>query len=254
MTASELISIIMPAYNSSAVLSESIKSVQSQTHSNWELLITDDCSTDDTQAVIERFAREDLRIRYFRLLKNSGAAVARNTSLSHANGRFIAFLDADDLWLPEKLEWQLSFMRKEGSAFSFTGYSIILKNGSLSKKVIDSGTPQAIRYKDLLKKTCTVGCSTVMLDRTRFREIQMDNIRVGQDYALWLKLLRTSGETAHNLRIRLAAYRISRGSVSRNKLKKALRQWQIYRQLERVPLMKAFYCMFFYGKNALLRR
>lgn len=249
-----LVSIIMPAYNSATVLPDSIGSVQAQTHADWELLITDDCSRDETRTVAEFFAETDSRIRYFRLEHNSGAAQARNRSLTAARGRYIAFLDADDIWLHEKLERQLAFMGNYNCAFSFTGYSIIQQGGGFSPKVIDSRTPDSISYRDLLMKKCTVGCSTVMLDRERFPEIIMDDIRTGQDYALWLKLLRTSGEVALNMRERLTGYRISPGSISRNKFKKAKRQWEIYRNLEHIPTLQSMFYMFFYAKNALIRR
>lgn len=249
-----LISIIMPAYNSASVLPFSIDSVLAQSHEPWELLITDDCSRDSTRQVAELYTQRDKRIRYFRLEQNGGAAQARNHSLKHAQGDYIAFLDADDIWLPTKLERQINFMHELQCAFSFTGYSIIREDGSLESKVIDSQTPASIGYHDLLKKTCTVGCSTVMLNRGRFSEIRMDDIRTGQDYALWLKLLRQSGERAFNMRQCLTGYRISPGSISRNKLKKALRQWQIYKELEHISGMSAAYYMFFYAKNALIRR
>ena len=254
MSRNSLVSVIMPAYNSEKYIVESIYSVINQSYKNLELLITDDCSSDGTRSCIEEIAKIDVRIKYFGLSENSGAAVARNNSLKNAKGRYIAFLDADDIWLETKLEQQLEFMKAHDSAFSFTGYSIYHGNGNFGEKVIDSNTLDIITYRDLLKKSCTVGCSTVILDRTKLPKIEMVNIRTGQDYALWLMLLRESGLIAHNFKRRLTGYRLLEGSISRNKFKKAKRQWQIYREIENINFFSAIYFMFFYAKNAVFRK
>jgi teichuronic acid biosynthesis glycosyltransferase TuaG len=254
VTANDMVSVIMPAYNSEKYIEESIVSVLNQSYKNLELLVTDDCSSDGTQRLVEELAKRDRRIRYFRLTENSGAAVARNNSLKHAKGRYIAFLDADDVWLENKLELQLTFMKANDSAFSFTGYSIYYGNGRFEDKVIDSKTLDKIARNDLLKKTCTVGCSTVILDKAKLPKIEMANIRTGQDYALWLRLLRESGQVAHNYKKRLTGYRVLQGSISRNKFKKAKRQWQIYREIENFGLLSSLYFMFFYARNAVFRR
>jgi len=253
-TKDELVSVIMPAYNSEKYIYESVFSVLNQSHKNIELLITDDCSIDGTQDIIEKIAENDPRVKYFRLLENSGAAIARNNSLGNARGRYIAFLDADDVWLPGKLETQLAFMQSRQCAFSFTGYSVYYGAGEFEDKVIDSKTPDSINYNDLLMKRCTVGCSTVILDRTMLPKIEMTNIRTGQDYALWLKLLRESDGIAYNLKKRLSGYRVLKGSISRNKFKKAKRQWQIYRQIEKINFFKSLFYEFHYAKNAIFRK
>lgn len=250
----DMVSVIMPAYNAEKYIEESIASVLNQSYQNLELLVTDDCSLDGTQRIIEELASHDRRVRYFRLNKNSGAAVARNNSLKNTRGRYIAFLDADDVWLESKLELQLAFMKANGSAFSFTGYSIYYGNGRFDEKVIDSNTLEKIARKDLLKKSCTVGCSTVMLDKEKLPAIEMVNIRTGQDYALWLMLLRESGHVAHNLKKRLTGYRVREDSISRNKFAKSKRQWQIYREIEKISLLPSLYFMFFYARNAVFRR
>jgi teichuronic acid biosynthesis glycosyltransferase TuaG len=250
----DLVSVIMPAYNSERYIGESITSVLKQSYRKLELLVTDDCSSDGTRRCVEELARFDRRVRYFRLNENSGAAVARNNSLKRARGRYIAFLDADDVWLENKLELQLAFMKEQDSAFSFTGYSTYHGDGRFGEKIIDSGTPDIIAHGDLLKKSCTVGCSTVMLDRTKLPTVEMVNIRTGQDYALWLMLLRKSGHVAHNYKKRLTGYRVLEGSISRNKFKKAKRQWQIYRAIEGVGFFSSLYCMFHYVRNAVFRR
>ncbi len=250
----DLVSVIMPAYNSEKYIEESIASVLNQSYRNLELLITDDCSLDGTQRVVEELAVRDRRVKYFRLSENSGAAVARNNSLRNAGGRYIAFLDADDVWLKNKLELQLAFMKTNDSAFSFTGYSFYYGDGHFDEKVIDSTSLDKISRNDLLKKSCTVGCSTVILDKNKLPQIQMVNIRTGQDYALWLKLLRESDHVAHNYKMRLTGYRVRKDSISRNKFAKSRRQWQIYREIENCGLLSSLYFMFFYARNAVLRR
>jgi teichuronic acid biosynthesis glycosyltransferase TuaG len=254
MNTHDMVSVIMPAYNSERYIEESILSVVNQSYGNLELLVTDDCSSDGTQQLVEGLAKRDRRIRYFRLSENSGAAVARNNSLKSAKGRYIAFLDADDVWLENKLELQLAFMNANDSAFSFTGYSAYYGDGCFEDKVIDFRTPDKIAHDDLLKKACTVGCSTVILDRTKLPKIEMVNLRTGQDYALWLMLLRESGHVAHNYKKRLTGYRIREGSISRNKFQKAKRQWQIYREIENINVLSSMYFMFFYARNAVFRR
>jgi teichuronic acid biosynthesis glycosyltransferase TuaG len=254
MDSDDMVSVIMPAYNSEKYVEESIWSVLNQSYENLELLVTDDCSSDGTQQVVEKLVKHDRRVRYFRLNENSGAAVARNNSIKNANGRYIAFLDADDVWLENKLELQLAFMKAHDSAFSFTGYSAYYGDGRFEEKVVDSRTLDRIAHKDLLKKSCTVGCSTVILDRTKLPRIEMVNIRTGQDYALWLMLLRESGQVAHNYKQRLTGYRVREGSISRNKLKKAKRQWQIYREIEEIRFYESIYLMFFYVRNAVFRK
>lgn len=249
-----LVSVIIPAYNSEQFIGEAIRSVLNQSYQDLEVLVTDDCSSDATERVVRELAAEDSRVHYFRMKQNGGAALARNNSIQQAKGRYIAFLDADDVWLPGKLEVQLAFMCQKQCAFSFTGYSVYSGEGLFDDKVVDAETPDSIAYGDLLKKTCTVGCSTVILDRGQLPTIEMTNIRTGQDYALWLRLLRESGLRAYNLKTRYTGYRVLKGSISRNKFKKIRRQWQIYREIEKIYLLPAFYLMFFYARNAVFRR
>jgi teichuronic acid biosynthesis glycosyltransferase TuaG len=145
-------------------------------------------------------------------------------------------------------------MKSYDSAFSLTGYSFYYGDGHFDEKVIDSTSLDKISRNDLLKKSCTVGCSTVILDKNKLPQIQMVNIRTGQDYALWLKLLRESDHVAHNYKMRLTGYRVRKDSISRNKFAKSRRQWQIYREIENCGLLSSLYFMFFYARNAVLRR
>ena len=250
----DAVSIIMPAFNAAKVIGETIDSIRSQTHSNWNLHVTDDCSSDDTMDVLRRYAEDDARVFVHALARNSGAAAARNLSLSKARDRYIAFLDCDDIWMPHKLESQLEFMRDRQVAFSFTQYHLFEHEIGDLDTTVDVRTPMSVDYHQLLRKECTVGCSTVMLDSHRFDSIRMPLIRTGQDYALWLSLLRGTDLRAHKLAEPLSAYRIRPGSISRNKFKKALRQFEIYTRIENIPLPRALYYMAFYAKNAVFRK
>lgn len=254
MNINEMVSVIMPAYNSEQYIKEAITSVLNQTYKNLELLITDDHSSDSTRSIVSEYEKIDGRVKLFTFDKNKGAAEARNNSIRNSKGRYLAFLDSDDIWINDKLKNQLLFMHENKIVFSFTGYSIYHGNGLFEEKIIDGCTSEKIAYHDLLKKTCTVGCSTVILDRLAFDSIEMPNIRTGQDYALWLKLLRDSRGFAHNYKNRLTGYRILKGSISRNKLKKARRQWQIYREIEKISILPSMYYMIFYIKNAVIRK
>ncbi|ERP31091.1 glycosyltransferase family 2 protein [Chitinivibrio alkaliphilus] len=232
-----VVSIITPAYNCADVVAHTIASIQAQTFQNWELCITDDCSTDTTMDILRAAAKKDPRIRVFQLEKNSGAAVARNNSIKKSRGRYIAFLDADDLWTPDKLEKQLAYMKEEGHAFTYTHYSVIDDGGNDLPR--DLRFPERVSHRDLLR-TCSIGCLTVMIDRTAFTDISMPLLRRGQDYALWLKLLKEV-DHAWCVPANLARYRIGEHSLSRNKFKKLRGQWYIYRRIEGISVAQSLY-------------
>lgn len=247
------ISIVTATYNSWPYIKETYDSIANQSYKNWEWHVTDDCSSDYTYQYLKQLADRDCRIVIHRNEINSGAAVARNKSLSQCSGDYIAFIDSDDLWNPEKLESQLKFMVDNQLDFSFTGYEVIDESGKSIKKYIDINQTQAISYEDMLKKKATLGCSTVMLRRLAFSEVSMPDLRTGQDYALWLKLLKT-GIRAVPYNKSLMKYRIVSSSISRNKYRKAKRQWQIYRELEKLSLVKSIYCFLFYAWRAIFRK
>jgi teichuronic acid biosynthesis glycosyltransferase TuaG len=248
-----LVSVVMPTFNAERFVSESIASVANQVYTNWELLVTDDGSVDRTPDILERWSRSEPRISYRRLPSNSGAAVARNASIGRASGEFLAFLDADDLWLPEKLRLQVAFMEEHGLDFSFTPYAIMRADGAPSGAVIDSSTASCVGYQDMLLKRATMGCSTVLLRRRIVRELRIPDLRQGQDYAFWLSILR-QGVTAQRVSHCLTRYRLVPGSISANKLRKARRQWQIYRELERLSPARAAWCFLNYAVRALVVR
>lgn len=202
------VSIIMPSYNSEAFISNSINSILAQTYSDWELIIVDDCSTDNTDAVVAGF--DDARIRYFKNEKNSGAAISRNRALREAKGKWIAFLDSDDLWLPEKLEKQVSFMEKNGHHYSYTEYAEMNAAGEKTGVVVSG--PKKIT-KTGMYNFCWPGCLTVMYDREFVGDIQIADIKKNNDYAMWLKVCQKAD--CYLLDEVLAVYRRGRaGSVS----------------------------------------
>ena len=205
-----LVSIIMPSWACGKFIGETIKSVQAQTYQNWELLVQDDCSTDNTREVVAAFAQEDSRIKYKCNHENSGAAITRNNALRRASGRWIAFLDSDDLWLPEKLERQLEFMVKNDYHFSYTCYEEI-DEGSYQTGVRVSG-PQHIG-KARMYSFCWPGCLTVMYNRAEVGLLQIADIKKNNDYAMWLKVIAKAD--CYLLNECLAKYRRGRvGSVS----------------------------------------
>lgn len=237
-----LVSIITPVYNSEEYIGDTIKSVLSQTHENWEMFIADDCSQDRTAEVISQF--KDERIKYFKLDENAGAAVARNKALEKANGNFIAFLDADDMWKPDKLQKQLEFMIKDNIGFSFTGYEILKEEENKVIKV-----PSQLNYSQFMKNTI-IGTLTVMINVDIVGEVRLINVKKDHDSMTWAKILR-EGNLAYGLDESLAYYRKVEGSISNDKFKAAKNHWNNCRNIEKLSLPKCLYYFFFYGINAV---
>jgi glycosyltransferase involved in cell wall biosynthesis len=205
---SDLVSIIMPSYNTAQYIAETIQSVINQSYQNWELIIVDDCSTDDTDIVVKKI--KDSRIKYLRNEKNSGAAASRNRALRIANGRWVAFLDSDDLWKPEKLEKQIRFMTKKKYCFSYTDYEEIDADGNKTNIIVTG--PKVITQTGMFNY-CWPGCLTVMYDRKKIGLIQIEDIRKNNDYAMWLKICKKA--RCYLLDEVLAEYRRGRnGSIS----------------------------------------
>lgn len=245
-----LVSIITPVYNSEKYIHDTISSVIDQTYKNFEMLLIDDCSTDNSEKVIRSFAKVDSRIKYFKLEKNSGAAISRNIGLEKAKGRYVAFLDSDDLWKPNKLEKQINLITNKGVAFVFTSYRYFYDKNNITLKV--ARAPKKIDYNGLLKNTL-IGCSTVMIDRHVIGDFRMTNVRKGQDTATWLRLLREV-DYAYGIYDDLVMYRVVHGSLSNNKLTALKRTWNTYRNIEKLPMLKACYVFVFYVVNAFIRR
>ncbi|WP_078555868.1 glycosyltransferase family 2 protein [Bacillus alkalicellulosilyticus] len=231
----DLVSIITPTFNSARFIQETIESVINQTYPYWELIIVDDGSTDDTINLIARYQEKDSRIKLTIFQENKGPAVARNVAIGQANGKYIAFLDSDDVWLSKKLEKQLAFMQEQNIAFSFTQYMNMTEDGKETGFI--EKVPKKVTYKDLLKSN-VIGCLTVMLDREKVGEIQMSNIRTRQDYVLWLALCKR-GIDAYGLQETLSKYRLVQHSISSNKIKMAKQNWSVYRDIEKLGLVQS---------------
>ncbi|MCR4718208.1 MAG: glycosyltransferase family 2 protein [Firmicutes bacterium] len=183
----ELVSIVMPSFNTGTYINETIKSVLSQTYGNWELIIVDDCSTDNSDKIIREYL-VDQRIRYFKNENNSGAAVSRNRALREARGRWIAFLDSDDLWAPEKLEAQIEYMEENHYSFSYTDY-MIKYNGTWLPYIYTG--PNVVNRRRMYNY-CYIFTSTVIYDRNKIGLIQIENLKKNNDYAMWLQVIEKS--------------------------------------------------------------
>lgn len=235
-----LVSIITPVYHAERFIEQTILSVQAQTYQDWEMILVDDCSNDRSGEIINRLAAQDARIRYYRLEKNSGAAVARNTAIGHARGEYLAFLDSDDLWNPEKLSRQLSFMKEKECAFSFTRINFIDADNQVVKSNVP--IPERIDYRHLLRQT-VIATSTVLINRRFFPDFTMPLRRGGQDYATWLMLLRHT-DYAYGLNECLTSYRISDHSLSSNKFSSIRQVYEIQTQDEKINKIQAAFNTF----------
>ena len=243
-----LVSIIMPAHNAKEFIRETIDSIIAQSYENWELLIVDDCSTDGTIDFLKsEFSSLGSKLKVFSLEINSGASVARNKAIAESQGQFVAFLDCDDLWLPNKLERQLEFMRENKAPFTFTSFNKVNEKGEIVGKVDIPGNRDKVFYQELLKANI-VQCSTVIYDTSELGIVTMPLIRRRQDFGLWLKLLKLT-PFGMPLREHLTSYRVRSDSLSSNKWISVQYTWKIYREVEKIPLLKA---LWFFG-NYLIR-
>lgn len=245
-----LVSVIMPSYNASQFIAESINSVLLQTYSNWELLIVDDCSKDNSVEVAQKFVNIDKRVRLFSLEKNVGAAASRNVAMDNAQGRYIAFLDSDDVWEATKLEKQLLFMKENQYAFTYSNYYIMSENGEKTGSIIH--VPNSLSYHQYLCNTI-IGCLTVVIDKGIVGDFRMPLIKSSHDMALWLFIMKR-GYRAYGLNEVLAGYRLVSTSNSSKKWKAAKDVWKVYRKIERLPLVYASYCFCGYALHAVLKR
>lgn len=236
-----LVSIITPTYNCGRFIEETIKSVQAQTYADWEMIISDDCSTDNTRDVISPYLESDSRIKYICNEKNSGAAITRNNALKVAKGRWIAFLDSDDLWLPEKLERQIRFMEENGYAFSYHEYTEISESGE-DLGVYVSGRKSVGKFG--MYACCWPGCLAVMYDARKIGLIQINDVKKNNDTAMWLKVIRKAN--CYLLKENLARYRRRKGSITPPSLKaRILWHYRLFRDAEEMnPVLSVFWmCM-----------
>ena len=245
-----LVSVIMPSYNAECFIAESIESVLCQTYPHWELLITDDCSIDHTPAIVQQYCQKDARIDFVVAKSHSGIANTRNQSIARAKGRYVAFLDNDDLWVPEKLEKQVEFMMQNDFAFSYSEYEILREDGTPKGKIIK--TAGVIDYGKYLRNTI-IGSGTIMLDRDKVGSLKMPDNATSDDMALWCKILK-DGHHAYPIKEVLMRYRIRSNSASANKWKAAKDVWLVYRKQEKLPFFNAMMCFVGYAFNAVIKR
>lgn len=250
-----LVSIIMPSYNTASFIEETIQSVLNQTYTNWELIIVDDCSTDNTNEVVDTI--KDCRIHYLKNEKNSGAAISRNKALREAKGQWIAYLDSDDLWMPEKLEKQIKFMEENGYVFSYTNYEEIDVDGY--KTGVKVTGPKKITKTGMFNY-CWPGCLTVMYDANKIGLIQIEDIKKNNDYAMWLKVCRKAD--CYLLDEILGQYRKGRvGSVSTHSIRTMIGwHYKLYREAEDMGILSSLFntgrnlVFGFYKKKRYVRR
>lgn len=243
-----LVSIITPLYNCSDFLKQTIQSILFQTYQNWEVIMVDDCSSDNSVSIAQEFVERDHRIKLVQLEKNSGAAVARNKAIEAATGRFIAFLDSDDLWHPQKLEKQINFMLENNYAFSYTAYEKINEEGKVFEYV---GAPQQLSYKQLLK-TNEIGCLTVIYDMKHLGKVYMPTETKREDYATWLSILKKT-DYAYGMPEILGQYRVYANQSSAKKGKMAKENWKLYRNIENLGVIKSAYYFSHYVIRGVLR-
>lgn len=248
----DLVSIITPVYKCEEYIAKTMDSVWSQTYTKWEMILVDDCSPDNSADLIHEYQKRDSRFKYIKLRENGGAAIARNVGLENAKGRYIAYLDADDIWLPQKLERQIRFMEKNDVQFSCCDYEKIEADDTPLNKVVHM--PKTITYNQLLSNTIiqTVGV-IVDLNKVDRNLLVMPNVRRGQDSATWLQMLRNGVKFVGQNEV-LAQYRRVPQSLSANKLSALKRTWYLYRGVEHLSFLKSCICLVGWAYHASIKR
>lgn len=245
------VSVITPAYNASQHLPETIQSVQQQTFTDWEMIIVDDCSSDNTFEVACNCAKDDPRIKVLRHEKNAGVSAARNTALDFASGDYIAFLDSDDLWLPQKLEKQLTFMQENHYVLTYTAYQQFnTETKELGRSI---KAPKKMTHNAIYGNTA-IGCLTVMVDRKTVGPFHMPPISHTEDQCTWQEILRRGYDAAYGLQENLALYREGNASLTRSKLGAIKKQWKTYREFHQFSIIKSGFYFINYAINAVWKR
>lgn len=250
-----LVTIVMPLYNAEHYVAETIESVLAQTLSDWNLVVVDDCSTDDSYRIVAEYAASDSRIRHIRLMSNGGAARARNAGVLEACGRYLAFIDADDIWMPEKLERQIDYMRQSGVAMCFTSYETVGPDGAHRNFV---RVPHRIGYRGFLKNTITCSHTIVFDLEIVDRSLLIcpnygDGFDFPEDMVVWLQVLKT-GVMAYGIEDILAKYRRHASSRSADKRRAVARTWNAYRRVEKLSVPYSAYCLFWQLFHAMIKR
>lgn len=233
-----LVSIIMPSYNSEDYIKDSIDSVMNQTYKNWELLIVDDSSTDQTVSIIRNHIKNDARIKLEVLRQNSGAAIARNQAVEKAKGKYLAFLDSDDLWDEKKLSKQINFMEENNYLFTSTSFNEMNDDNQVLNNITHSY--EKLDYNGVLKH-CP-GNSTVMYNAEELGKFYSPDIRKRNDFAMWLQVIKEA-KYLYGLSDVLSVYRVREGSLSKNKTDLVKYQWEVYRDIEKLSFMKSLYLL-----------
>lgn len=236
-----LVSIIMPAYNCEKLIGTTIESVINQSYKNWELIVVDDCSSDNTYGIVKRYMKKDRRIKLYKLDKNSGPAMARNKAIEKAKGKYLAFLDSDDIWFPDKLRKQLHFMEENNYLFSCTSYTKIDENGNELNQIVYA--KKKSDYNGVLK-TCP-GNSTVIYNAEQLGKFKIPNIKKRNDYVLWLKVIKKA-RYLYGLDEPLSSHRVRKGSVSSKKISLIKYHWIVYRKYEGLSLLKSSYLVLYW--------
>lgn len=246
-----MVSIITPSYNSSKYIKETIESVLNQTYQEWEMIIVDDCSSDNSSELIEKYCLLDNRIRLIKLKQNVGAAMARNIGMDESKGRLIAFIDSDDIWHANKLETQINFMKTNDYAVSFTSYELIDQDSKVLNRLVR--VVESLSMEDYIKNTI-IGFSTSMIDRGLIKdELKFMNVRIAEDLSFWINILE-KGYKAYGIDKVLAKYRVHSNSLSSNKFKSARQILYSYLFVHHFGYVKSFYYFLFYVFNAIKKR
>jgi len=244
-----MISVITAVYNGRDSIAHTIESVLQQSFSQFEYIIVDDCSTDDTAAIVKEYAKKDDRIKYTKLSKNSGVAAARNYGISQSVFNFICFVDADDIWLDNKLRVQYNLHDEHGIKISCTGIDMINED----RKVVGfQSPPTSILYSKLLKNN-VVATSTVMINKSIIRNNKLfeESLEMAEDYCAWLRISKTTEFVG--LKKRLVIYKIAKNSLSGNKFKMAKFRWKVYRKYEKINFLKSIYYICAYAFHGLVK-
>ena len=244
----EKVSIIVPMYNAEKFIGKTIESVLAQTYQNWEMLIMNDVSTDNSLAIVSLYAKKNERIKIVNTEKNVGVVKGRNFLIDLASGKYIAFLDADDYWHNEKLEKQIKFMKEKNASISCTEYTRVKEN---EEKINDVIIKEEISYNDMLKNNY-LGCLTVIYDAKKIGKRYFKELEKNEDYVLWLEIVKDVN-TIYGLKENLAYYRVLDNSRSSNKVKTAKVRWEIYRKIEKLSLLKSIYYFLHYAIRAVLK-
>jgi glycosyltransferase involved in cell wall biosynthesis len=238
------VSVITPNFNCEKYIAQTIESVITQTYENWEMIIVDDCSTDNSINIIEKYVNNEKRIKLIKLDKNSGVSNARNIGLQNAKGDYIAFLDSDDFWDKNKLQEQIGFIKDQNIPLSYTSYIKIDEKG---EKIGEIKAPESVDYKKMLKSNF-IACSSAIVKKEiiTFNDAKFPKLKLQEDHAFWLSILKR-GHIAYGLNKPLLFYRVRQDSASSNKLIAAKYQWKLYREIEKLSFIKSLWYFFNYA-------